>query len=113
MCVWISVLAASQSFATLITGDVVPQLRKLKEADAPDLWVHGSGNLIRTLLANGLVDRMHLWIFPVTVGAGKRLFTDSTPPAGWKLVDSRIATTGVLIAAYEPAGEIKKGSFAD
>ena len=98
--------------STLITGDVVSQLRKLKEADAPDLWVHGSGNLIQTLLANGLVDRMHLWTFPVTLGAGKRLFTDGTPAAGWKLTDSKIATTGVVIATYEPAGEIRKGSFA-
>ena len=98
--------------STLITGDVVPQLRKLKEADAPDLWVHGSGNLIQTLLANDLVDRMHLWTFPVTLGSGKRLFTDDTPASGWKLIDSKTATTGVVIAAYEPAGEIKKGSMS-
>jgi dihydrofolate reductase len=99
--------------STLITGDVVPQLRKLKEADAPDLWVHGSGKLIETLLANGLVDRMHIWTFPVTLGSGKRLFAGGTPAAGWKLVDSTITPTGVIIATYEPAGEIKKGSFAD
>jgi dihydrofolate reductase len=99
--------------STLITGDVVPQLRKLKDDDAPDLWVHGSGNLIQTLLANGLVDRMYLWTFPVLLGSGKRLFTDGTLAAGWKLAESKVATTGVLIAAYEPAGEIKKGSFAE
>jgi dihydrofolate reductase len=99
--------------STLVTGDVVSQLRDLKKDDAPDLWVHGSGNLIQTLLANGLVDRMHLWIFPVTVGFGKRLFTESTPAVGWKLVDSEIATTGVIIASYEPAGEIQTGSFAE
>jgi dihydrofolate reductase len=98
--------------STLITGDVVPQLRKLKEAEAPDLWVHGSGNLIQTLLANGLVDRMHVWIFPVTLGSGKRLFGDGTPAAGWQLAESKIATTGVIIATYQPAGEIKRGSFA-
>lgn len=100
--------------STLITGnDVVDQLRTLKEADAPDLWVHGSGNLIQTLLANGLVDRMHLWTFPVTVGSGKRFFTDGTPAAGWRLADSTIATTGVIIGTYEPAGAIKAGSFAE
>jgi len=98
--------------STLITGDVVPQLRKLKDADAPDLWVWGSGNLIQTLLANSLVDRMHLWTYPVTLGSGKRLFADGAPAAGWKLADSRITTTGVIIATYEPAGEVKKGSFA-
>ena len=98
--------------STVITGDVVSQLRKLKEEDAPDLWVHGSGNLIQTLLENGLVDRMHLWTVPVTAGSGKRLFADRTPAAGWKVVDSQTSTTGVVIGTYEPAGEIKKGSFA-
>lgn len=98
--------------STLITGDVTSQLRRLKADDAPDLWVHGSGNLIQTLLRDGLLDQMHLWTFPVTVGTGKRLFGDDTPAAGWKLVDSRIAASGVIIASYEPAGQVKKGSFA-
>lgn len=98
--------------STLITGDVISQLGELKNDNAPDLWVHGSGNLIQTLLRNGLVDRMHIWIVPVTVGTGKRLFVDGTPAAGWKLADSKIATTGVIIASYEPAGAIKKGSFS-
>jgi dihydrofolate reductase len=99
--------------STLITGDVVSQLRDLKNDDAPDLWVHGSGNLIQTLLQHGLVDRMHLWIFPVTAGSGKRLFPDGTPAAGWNVTDSTVATSGVIIGTYEPAGEIKKGSFAE
>jgi len=99
--------------STLITGDTVSQLRKLKEDNAPDLWVHGSGDLIQTLLQNGLVDRMHLWTFPVTVGSGKRLLTDGTPAAGWKLVESTVAPSGVIIGSYEPAGEIRAGSFAE
>ena len=108
-----SPLELSWQNSTLITGDVIPQLRKLKTEDAPDLWVHGSGNLIQTLLQHGLVDRMHLWTFPVTAGTGKRLFAEGAPAAGWTLADSTIAPTGVIIASYEPAGEIKKGSFAD
>jgi dihydrofolate reductase len=108
-----SPLELTWQHSTLITGDVVSQLRQLKEADAPDLWVHGSGNLIQTLLANGLVDRMHIWTFPVTIGSGKRFFADGTPAAGWKLVHSKAAPAGVIIATYEPAGEIKKGSFAE
>lgn len=99
--------------STLITGDVVSQLRRLKEDDAPDLWVHGSGDLIQTLLQHGLVDRMHLWTFPVTAGSGKRLFGESTPAAGWKLTDSVSSPSGVVAGTYEPAGEIRKGSFAD
>ena len=88
------------------------EIRKLKQMDAPDLWVHGSGKLVQTLLANGLVDVMHLWIFPVTEGPGKRLFAECTRPQGLKLVESRIAATGVIIVTYEPAGAIKSGAFA-
>ena len=66
--------------------------------------MHGSGNLIQTLLANQLVDRMHVWTFPVTVGGGKRLFAEGSRAAGLKLVDSKVASNGVIIATYEPAG---------
>ncbi len=98
--------------SALITNDVVPQIKNLKEQDDPDLWVHGSGNLIQTLLKHHLIDRMHVWTFPVTVGAGKRLFGEGTQAEGLKLVDSKISTTGVIIATYEPAGELKTGSLA-
>lgn len=97
----------------LITGDVVAEIKKLKEQDGPDLWVWGSGNLIQTLLANYLIDKMYVWIHPVTIGNGKRLFAEGTQPGSWKLVDSKIATSGVIIATYEPAGPLKAGSFAD
>lgn len=97
--------------STLVTGDVVGELRKLKKMDAPDLWVHGSAKLVQTLLANGLVDVLHLWMFPVTLGVGKRLFAEGTRPEGFKLADSKVTTTGVIIATYEPAGAIKSGSF--
>ncbi len=99
--------------STLITGDVVEELQKLKEMDAPDLWVHGSGNLIQTLLAHHLIDRMHIWLFPVTAGSGKRLFAEGTQPQEFKLVDSIITTKGAIIATYEPAGKIRMGSFED
>lgn len=96
----------------LITGDVVAEIKKLKEQDGPDLWVHGSGNLIQTLLKNHLVDAMHIWTFPVTVEAkGKRLFADGTQAQDFKLVDSKTATTGVIIASYAPAGVLKTGSL--
>jgi dihydrofolate reductase len=97
--------------STLITGDVVAELKKLKANDGPDLWVHGSGNLIQTLLKNNLIDAMHVWTFPVTVGMGKRLFAEGTQAGGFKLVGSKTSTTGVIIASYEPAGPLKTGSF--
>lgn len=96
--------------STCITGDVVTQIQKLKQEDAPDLWVWGSGNLIQTLLKHHLIDRMHLWIFPITLGKGKRLFVEGTQAEGFKLVDSKTATTGVIFATYEPTGALNTKS---
>ncbi len=92
-----------------ISGDVVAQIQKLKEEDGPDLWVWGSGNLIQTLLEHHLVDRMHLWIYPLTIGSGKRLFASGTQAEQFKLVESKISSTGVILATYEPAGGFKPG----
>ncbi len=92
-----------------ITGDVVSQIKKLKEEDGPDLWVWGSGNLIQTLLKNNLVDNMHLWVHPVTLGSGKKLFAEGTQPETFKLVNSKVGTNGVIFATYEPAGPVKTG----
>ncbi len=94
----------------VVTGDVVAEIKKLKEEDGPDLWVWGSGNLIQTLLKNNLVDRMHLWIHPITIGSGKRLFAEGTQPENFKLIDSKIGATGIIFATYEPAGEFKASS---
>ncbi len=93
--------------STCITGDVVTHLKKLKEEDGPDLWVWGSGNLIQTLLKNHLIDRMHLWVYPITLGSGKRLFAEGSQAEQWKLADSYVSTTGVIVASYEPAGPLK------
>jgi dihydrofolate reductase len=74
--------------------------------------VHGSGNLIQTLLKHNLVDVFSLFIFPVLLGSGKRLFADGTVPAGLRVVDTKTSTTGVIMARYEPAGELITGTFA-
>jgi dihydrofolate reductase len=95
-----------------ITGDVVTQLNELKEEDGPDLYVWGSGNLIQTLLKHHLIDRMHLWTYPITIGTGKRLFAEGTQAEGFTLVDSKIGATGIIFATYEPAGPFKTGSLA-
>lgn len=91
----------------LVTGDVVSTIKKLKEMDGPDLWVWGSGNLIQTLLKHNLIDRMHIWTHPVTVGTGKKLFADGTLPQKFEMIDSKITTTGVIIATYEPSESLK------
>lgn len=97
--------------STLIKGDVVQEIRKLKEQDGPELQVHGSSNFIQTLLKHNLVDEFHVWIFPVVTGYGKRLFDQGTVPSGLKLIDSKTSSTGVILATYEPGGALKTGTF--
>jgi dihydrofolate reductase len=98
--------------SVLIEGDAADGVAALKQGDGPELQVHGSANLIQTLLRNNLVDEYRLWVFPVVLGSGKRLFADGAVPAGLRLVDSTVSTTGVVIGTYVPAGEIVTGSFA-
>lgn len=93
--------------STCITGDVVARLKELKQENGPDLWVWGSGNLIQTLLKNHLIDRMHLWTYPITLGSGKRLLAEGTQAEQWELAESKVSKTGVIIATYEPAGPVK------
>ena len=100
------------SNSELIKGDVAKEVKKLKEQDGPDIQVHGSGNLIQTLLKHDLVDELWLKIFPITLGKGKRLFAEGTIPAGFKLLESETLPNGVIVASYARAGEVKTGSFA-
>ena len=98
--------------SVLIEGDAAEGIAALKKQDGPELQVHGSGNLIQTLLRHNLVDQYRLWVFPLVIGSGKRLFAEGTIPSGLKLVDSKVSTTGVVIGTYEPAGKVVTGSFA-
>jgi len=98
--------------SVLIEGDAATGVAELKRGDGPELQVHGSANLIQTLLRHNLVDEFRLWVFRLVIGSGKRLFSDGTIPAALKLVDSKVSTTGVVIGTYEPAGEVVTGSFA-
>jgi dihydrofolate reductase len=97
--------------ATLIR-DVPGEVAKLKASEGPELQVHGSGDLIQTLLAHDLVDEFRVWTFPVLLGRGKRLFEGGGAPGNLKLASSTVSTTGVIIATYERAGAIEYGSFA-
>jgi dihydrofolate reductase len=90
----------------LIEGDAVEGLAKLKAEDGPDLNITGSSRLIQSLLPANLIDEFHIWIYPVVVGSGKRLFDEGAVPMGMKLVDSKVATTGVILTTYVPDGEI-------
>lgn len=94
-----------------LKGDVVAEIEKLKQQDGPMLQVHGSSNLIQTLLANDLVDELWLKIFPVTLGKGKQLFGKGTIPAAFKLTESKISPDGVIVASYKRDGDVRLGSF--
>jgi dihydrofolate reductase len=96
----------------LIEGEVPEGIRALKEEDGPELQVHGSANLIQTLLDHGLIDEFNLWIFPLVLGKGKRLFDGGTVPAGLEVTRSEAFSTGVVMATYRTGAEIKYGSFA-
>jgi dihydrofolate reductase len=91
----------------------VDDIKRIKEEEGSDLQVHGSANLIQTLLKNDLVDELWLKIFPVTIGKGKRLFAEGTIPAAFALTDSKISPSGVIVASYKRDGDIKTGSFGN
>ncbi|HVX47913.1 MAG TPA: dihydrofolate reductase family protein [Candidatus Saccharimonadales bacterium] len=97
--------------STLIEGDAAQKIKELKQSDGPMLQVHGSGNLIQTLLKNDLVDELWLKTYPVTLGPGKRLFAEGTIPAAFELTESKTTSKGVIFANYKKAGEVKTGSF--
>lgn len=98
--------------SVLIGGDVATKLKELKQQDGPMLQVHGSGNLVQTLLKHDLVDELWLKIYPVTLGSGKRLFAEGVQPAAFELTESKTTPKGVIFANYKRAGEVKTGSFA-
>ena len=98
--------------SNLLEGDVAEAVARLKNEDGPEIQVHGSGNLIQTLLEHDLVDEYRLWTFPVVLGTGKRLFGDGAVPRALRLVDAKTSATGVVMATYERGGELEYGSFA-
>jgi dihydrofolate reductase len=99
--------------AVLLDGDAADAVARLKGEDGPGLLVYGSGNLLQTLIRASLVDRYRLMIFPVVIGSGKRLFADGAIPAGLRLVDGRVSSTGVFMGMYEPAGEVRTGTVGE
>jgi len=103
---------AAWSNSVPIEGDAAQGLAALKAEDGPELQVHGSANLIQTLLRHNLVDQYRLWVFPLVLGSGKRLFGDGTVPSGLRLVDHKVSGTGVVMGTWEPAGEVVTGTFA-
>jgi dihydrofolate reductase len=97
----------------LLSGDVVAKLKELKAGDGPMLQVHGSGNLVQTLLREDLVDELWLKTYPLTLGKGKKLFAEGTIPAAFELMESSVSSDGVIFANYQRAGEVKTGTVGE
>ena len=97
--------------SSLIKGDVAAEVARLKAQDGGEIQVHGSGGLIQTLLEHNLVDAMRLWIFPVVLGTGKRLFGPGTGPSALELTSTEFSTTGAVLHVYERVGEVQHGTF--
>jgi dihydrofolate reductase len=95
----------------LIEGDVADAVARLKR-DHGQIDVIGSGNLVQTLLRHDLVDRLNVWIYPVLLGSGKRLFADGTVPTALRLVESATFPKGAVLLAYQRTGKPTYGSMA-
>ena len=91
--------------STVLKGDVVEEVGKLKQEHDGDIVVHGSARLVQTLIEHDLVDELRLMVYPVVLGSGKRLFGDTSDGKPLRLVDSKVVGDGVAILIYKPAGD--------
>jgi dihydrofolate reductase len=93
--------------STVLKGDIVEEVAKLKQEQDGDIVVHGSPQLVQTLIEHDLVDEYRLMVFPVVLGSGKRLFGETTDKKSLRLVDSKVVGDGVAILVYQPAGAVQ------
>jgi len=97
--------------STLLKGDIADEVARLTEA-YDEIHTSGSGNLVQSLMKNELVDQYNVWVYPVLLGGGKRLFGEGTIPTALRLVESRAFGNGAVLLTYEPAGKPEYGSTA-
>ncbi len=97
--------------SVFINSNIIEEITKLKATEGPDIQVHGSHKLLQTLLTTNLIDELWLKIFPVVLGSGKRLFNEGTIPAAFTLTECKSSPSGVIVANYTRAGDVKTGSF--
>jgi dihydrofolate reductase len=98
--------------SVFLNGDVAKKVAELKQGEGTDLHIWGSGNLLQTLMKHDLVDNFWLMIYPITLGEGKRLFAGGTIPAAFKVTESIVGSSGVIIVNYERAGAVQTGTVA-
>ncbi len=99
--------------SVLIGIDIVKEIKKLKRGNGLDIEIWGSSNLIQTLLKNDLVDEIWLKIYPITLGTGKKLFSEGTIPVAFKLEECKISPKGVIFANYKKTGKVKTSEVKD
>jgi dihydrofolate reductase len=104
--------SADWDHTTILSGDVVEAVTKLKGEDGDELQIHGSGRLAQTLMRHNLIDVYELLVFPVVLGEGKRLFETGIDHS-MRLADYRATDSGLVVLTYEPAGELTFGSVDD
>jgi len=95
--------------ATLIKGDVAEEVAKLKQQPGQDILIYGSGELVNTLMQHDLIDEYRIWLYPVVLGSGKRLFRDGSDTPVLRLTDTRTFSSGVVVLTYHPAGTEVEG----
>jgi dihydrofolate reductase len=95
-----------------IAGDTADAVSALKQTEGRDLLIQGSSTLYPPLVSAGLIDRLVLMTFPVLLGRGKKIFDGSQKPSGLELIDSFVSSSGVVTTIYQPAGEVRTGTFA-
>ena len=103
--------SADWAGTTVLSGDVLTQVTRLKEQPGGELQIHGSGALAHALIDADLINEYRLLFFPVHLGSGKKLFRDGAKAASLRLLTSSVSSTGVVIATYEPAGPVQYGSY--
>jgi dihydrofolate reductase len=104
---------ASWAGTILLNGDTIEQVKALKSEPGINLQMWGSANFIQSLLLHGLIDQMNIWIFPVVLGKGKKLFQEDTFSANFKLTQHKVSKTGVILTTYEPNGEVPIGKAGE
>lgn len=92
-----------------LSGDIAEKVANIKQQQGPDLHVWGSGNLLQALIKHDLVGAFWLMTYPITLGAGKLLFDDGTIPAAFKMTESHVSPTGVIVVNYECVGSVTTG----
>ncbi len=105
-----TITASEWQPSVFLSGDIAKKVSDIKQQQGPDLHVWGSSNLLQTLIKHDLVDTFWLMIYPITLGSGKRLFADGTIPAAFKVTESIVGSSGVIVVNYERAGSISTGS---